>query len=302
MTPHTQKLRVVCISDTHNHSPGEGFTLPKGDVLIHAGDLTNQGSYAELKKAVDWIEKVDFAVKVVVADAAYELKHAEGWRVQPTDTGLCRKLLTENKSFTYLENSSALIEIPDKNVSLRVFGSPYSRDRGRQNWAFQYPDERAEEIWSAILDDTDVLVTHTPPAGHCDTSSHWVEGGCPGLTATIGRVKPLLHVCGHCHEGRGAEMLRWGERPGTVAIVRKWEDPGAGNKKQSLLNLTGSRAGEMPLEVNQETAVVNASIVARSFGRGGMAFNKPIVVDLVVPVLRHREAECSEPDASVRGP
>ncbi|KAK1079402.1 hypothetical protein LTR33_006417 [Friedmanniomyces endolithicus] len=299
MTPRTQKLRIICISDTHNHSPGEGFTLPKGDVLIHAGDLTNQGSYAEIKKAVQWIEKAEFAVKVVVADAAYELKHAEGWRVQASDTELCRKLMMENKSFTYLENSSALIEIPDKNVSLRVFGSPYSPDRGRQNWAFQYPEERAEDIWSAIPDDTDVLVTHTPPAGHCDTSSHWLEGGCPGLLATLESVKPLLHVCGHCHEGRGAEILRWGEHPGTVASVRKWEDPGAGNKKQSLLDLTGSRAGETPLEAGKEMAVVNASMVARSFGRGGMAFNKPIVVDLVVPVLRHKEAECPEPGLSV---
>ena len=57
----------MCISDTHNHGPGEGFTLPKGDVLIHAGDLTNQGSYNELKKALDWIGKADYAVKIVVA-------------------------------------------------------------------------------------------------------------------------------------------------------------------------------------------------------------------------------------------
>ncbi len=235
-------------------------------------------------------------------DAAYEWKHAEGWRVQASDTELCRKLLTESESFTYLENSSAFIEIPDKDVSLRVFGSPYSPDRGRQNWAFQYPEERARGIWSSIPDDTDILVTHTPPAGHCDTSSHWTEGGCPGLLATIGRVKPLLHVCGHCHEGRGAKILRWHERPGTVATVRKWEDPGAGNKKQALLDLTGSRPGETLLEAGKETAVVNASIVARSFGRGGMAFNKPIVVDLVVPVLRRSETECSEPDVSVKDP
>ncbi|KAK1816434.1 hypothetical protein LTR12_009213 [Friedmanniomyces endolithicus] len=302
MTPRKQKVRIVCISDTHNHSPGEGFTLPKGDVLIHAGDLTNQGSYAEIKKAVDWIEKADFAVKVVVADAAYEWKHAEGWRVQASDTELCRKLLTESESFTYLENSSAFIEIPDKDVSLRVFGSPYSPDRGRQNWAFQYPEERAEHVWSAIPDDTNILVTHTPPAGHCDASSHWVEGGCPGLSAALERVKPLLHVCGHCHEGRGAKILRWHERPGTVATVRKWEDPGAGNKKQALLDLTGSRPGETLLEAGKETAVVNASIVARSFGRGGMAFNKPIVVDLVVPVLRRSETECSEPNVSVKDP
>ena len=67
MSSNSRKVRFVCISDTHNHSPGEGFTLPKGDVLIHAGDLTNQGSYKELKKAVGWIQKADFAVKIVVA-------------------------------------------------------------------------------------------------------------------------------------------------------------------------------------------------------------------------------------------
>jgi predicted phosphodiesterase len=41
--------------------------LPKGDVLIHAGDLTNQGSYSELKKTVEWLEKADFEAKIVVA-------------------------------------------------------------------------------------------------------------------------------------------------------------------------------------------------------------------------------------------
>ncbi len=60
--------RFVCVSDTHNTSPADGgFKLPKGDVLIHAGDLTKQGTYAELQKTLDWIEKADFEVKIVVA-------------------------------------------------------------------------------------------------------------------------------------------------------------------------------------------------------------------------------------------
>jgi predicted phosphodiesterase len=56
------KTRIVCISDTHNQTP----SLPKGDVLIHAGDLTNQGTFAEMKKTVEWIEKSDFEVRIVV--------------------------------------------------------------------------------------------------------------------------------------------------------------------------------------------------------------------------------------------
>ena len=60
--------RFVCVSDTHNSSPADGgFKLPKGDVLIHAGDLTKQGTYAELQKTLDWIEQADFEVKIVVA-------------------------------------------------------------------------------------------------------------------------------------------------------------------------------------------------------------------------------------------
>lgn len=63
-----RKTRFVCVSDTHNASPTDGaFKLPKGDVLIHAGDLTKQGTLAELNKAFDWIEEADFEVKIVVA-------------------------------------------------------------------------------------------------------------------------------------------------------------------------------------------------------------------------------------------
>lgn len=61
--PRTRKTRIVCISDTHNNTP----KLPPGDVLIHAGDLTNQGSYDELERTVAWLEKTPFEVKIVVA-------------------------------------------------------------------------------------------------------------------------------------------------------------------------------------------------------------------------------------------
>jgi predicted phosphodiesterase len=67
-TPSLRKTRIVCISDTHNASPLTGaFKLPKGDVLIHAGDISNQGSLSELQRTVEWIEKADFEAKIVVA-------------------------------------------------------------------------------------------------------------------------------------------------------------------------------------------------------------------------------------------
>jgi predicted phosphodiesterase len=63
----TRKTRIVFLSDTHNQTP----SLPRGDILIHAGDLTNQGSHAELLKTVGWLERVGregrFEAVVVVA-------------------------------------------------------------------------------------------------------------------------------------------------------------------------------------------------------------------------------------------
>lgn len=270
--------------ECHTHNPP--------DVLIHAGDLTNQGSFKELEKAIAWISNTDFAAKIIVAgnhdlslDPEYSIKHREGWNVVPTDVEACRKLVSSRTTpgLVYLQHEHAVIHLPEKNVTLRVFGSPYSPDRGKQNWAFQYSDDRAASIWSAVPTDIDVLVTHTPPAGYCDTSAHWIHGGCEALTATLAQVRPILHVCGHCHEGRGAAVLSWSDSStkDMATDASGWEDPGAANKKMSLLDLAG-RSGQL-VRPGKQTAVVNASIMAKSFGRGAKAYNKPIVVDLLLP-------------------
>lgn len=68
-----RKTRFVCVSDTHGYTPAEaGFKLPAGDVLIHAGDLTNKGRMSELRKTVDWISKADYEVKIIVAGQSFQ--------------------------------------------------------------------------------------------------------------------------------------------------------------------------------------------------------------------------------------
>lgn len=273
------KVRIVCVSDSHNHAPGQGYTLPPGDILIHAGDLTNQGSLAEIQQAVKWLESTNFPVKLVIAgnhdlglDKQYHLKHKVGWTVEADNVDACRSLLRDHSNITYLEHESC--EVAIKGRRLRIYGSPFSIDHGKQNWAFQYTPEYADEIWKAIPEDTDILVTHTPPRSLVDESMHWTLGGCPTLAERLKQIKPLLHVCGHHHEGRGAELVSWS---GDLDQSRSaWVDPGVGNKKQSLLTIS------MPAQ--SRTAVVNASIVKHSFKRGqAKQFNKPIVVDLVWP-------------------
>ncbi|KAL2195098.1 Metallo-dependent phosphatase-like protein [Corynascus similis CBS 632.67] len=318
----TARTRIVCISDTHNST----VKLPKGDVLIHAGDLTNQGSYSELSKAVQWLEKADFEAKIVISgnhditlDPDFYAKHGSSFHNQcPQNAAECQSLLTSSRTITYLRNNSATIRLerPDgPRTTFTVFGSPYSPQYG--TWAFMYPrpgqDSSAAKLWAAIPHNTDILVTHTPPYGHRDDSF-----GCEELRQALARVRPRLHVCGHVHQGRGAERVRWDTgnlRTGdgmTAAelSVEQWEDPNPDptSAKISLVDLT-RRGGKRPLDFNdpesasqdsstgqttrmsregrKETCVVNCAIVATSWPHtGGKRLNKPIVVDLDLPVWR----------------
>lgn len=56
-------IRVVCVSDTHTNT----VNLPPGDLLIHAGDLTNAGTVEEIQKQLDWLAAQPHREKVVVA-------------------------------------------------------------------------------------------------------------------------------------------------------------------------------------------------------------------------------------------
>jgi Icc-related predicted phosphoesterase len=278
-----QKVRVVCISDTHNASPGEGYTLPRGDILIHAGDLTNNGQPSEIRKALAWLQKAEYEHKIVVA-GNHDISLDEHFPNQHEEAAELREMIKADDNITYLEHQSTIVEI--KGMKIKFFGSPYSPASAEKQWAFQYPANQAEQLWSSIPTDTTILITHAPPAGHLDTSAHWTRGGCPALPNALSQMKPLLHVCGHCHEGRGGQVVCWNDEAEAEHGVTEWQDPGSGNKKQSLFDLTASRGdGDgVALQLGKETAIVNASIVAKSYGRGVKAFNKPIVVDIELPV------------------
>lgn len=292
----TRKVRIVCVSDTHNQTP----KLPAGDVLIHAGDLTNQGSAAELKRTVEWLEKSDFQAKIVVAgnlpgtylsnvrmftadvhcdcsrvtcanqldmdagnhdttlDPPFFHSHANKWKWPgPQDPEACRRLLLSSPSVTYLQHEAATIYLPRTRTCLRVFGSPYSP--GRRGWAFQYWGEgEAEEIWgTGEMDGVDVMVTHSPAYGCLDGTEEG-SAGCGALKERLASVRPAMHVCGHIHGGRGVERVRWRGEEGEMDVevtgaenadaesdlsrlvesVEHWTDPGAGNKKISLVDAT----------------------------------------------------------------
>lgn len=109
-------------------------------------------------------------------------------------------------------------------------------------WAFGYEAGEARHIWDRIPLDSDIIVTHTPPKYHCDEAKDRRAAGCEALREALWRVRPLLAICGHVHEARGVERVRWDLGASNIKFkeqgVVRWEDPGKENKKISLVDLS----------------------------------------------------------------
>ncbi|KAI0378469.1 Metallo-dependent phosphatase [Hypomontagnella monticulosa] len=254
----TRRTRFVCISDTHNCT----VKLPKGDVLIHCGDLTNQGSFSELSKQVAWLEGAEFECKLVIAgnhdltlDPEFFKQYGNYFHNNtPQNPDDCRNLLTQSKFLIYLQHSGRTIKLTSPSgprTTFTVFGSPYVPSCGK--WAFQYPrsdSAAAEKIWNDIPLDTDILITHGPARTHRDESRR-EAAGCESLRQAMWRVRPRIALCGHIHEGRGVERVRWDlsnkfVRYKEMESTYQWQDPGLGNEKNCLVDLT-AKSG-MPLD------------------------------------------------------
>ncbi|RHZ49107.1 metallophosphatase domain-containing protein [Aspergillus thermomutatus] len=248
-----RKTRFVCVSDTHGYTPSEaGFKLPAGDILIHAGDLTNQGSLSELRKTIEWISEADYEVKIVVCDTSFYAKYGSTFHNQhPESSEQCIEVVRAGSpSILFLQHQSALVRLTRADgpkTTFKVFGSPYSQFIG--NWAFGYESADAAALWGQIPLDADIVVTHSPPHSHCDSLSTGELVGCKALRQALSKVRPLLAVCGHVHHARGYERVKWSSPSSSNVGPEQTEHqamrgvlPPLGSKKQSLVDLTGKRA------------------------------------------------------------
>lgn len=264
----TRRVRIVCVSDTHNQTP----KLPAGDLLIHAGDLTNQGTFSELQKAIDWLRDTAFQVRIVVGGnhditcdiPFYQQYGAYFHNKQMEDPHRCIALLQSDPSIVYLNHESKQVRISHENGScslIKVFGSPYSPARGL--WAFGYAPEHASQLWDQIPLDSDIVVTHTPAKFHRDECSIRGAGGCEGLRQALWRVRPRLFVCGHIHEAFGVEAVTWDLSCPNVKCkeksVRYWNDAHPDSKKQFTVDLSSRHR---PIALQNDGSAGNLVAVA----------------------------------------
>ena len=184
--------RIVCLSDTHNCN--EQIAIPDGDILIHSGDATINGSDQEVVEFIYWFASLPHRRKIFVAGN-------HDWLFE-VDNRHARRLLSET-NIVYLQDSSTVTE------GLNIYGSPWQPRFF--DWAFNL--NRGPEMvekWKLIPEDIDILITHGPPNGILDLVPRkgWDENaGCEELRkkvediAKLGRLK--LHIFGHIHCGYG---------------------------------------------------------------------------------------------------
>ncbi|XP_056640978.1 UPF0046 protein T07D4.2 [Diorhabda sublineata] len=217
------KIRFVCMSDTHSLIRNIIYDIPDGDIFIHAGDFTKCGQKEEVIQFNEWLGSLPHRYKIVIAgnhELSFDKKfksefklnnrekrhnHTEKDEIKNygnTKDDILDSVNTQNIQ-EYLTNCIYLEDCGVELYGIKLYGSPWQPEFG--NWAFNL--KRGEEClskWKNIPDDVDILITHTPPLGHGDLVCSGIRAGCVELLNTVQqRVQPKYHVFGHIHEGYG---------------------------------------------------------------------------------------------------
>ncbi|KAH3884570.1 metallophosphoesterase MPPED2-like [Dreissena polymorpha] len=207
------RVRFVCISDTHTEWEQSGIHIPDGDILLHAGDMTMSGQKNELEIVKKYLDSLPHKHKVVIAgnhDLSFDHKFMvnriknnyytfdhKDFQMYLKKCGVrCTRDLFND---IYLEDSMVKI------YGINIYGSPWTPGSGF--WGFQCcRGAQLMSKWNMVPNSTDVLLTHMPPLGYGDNIREIFQKhvGCVDLLKTVQtRVKPAYHVYGHIHEGYG---------------------------------------------------------------------------------------------------
>lgn len=187
-------IKIVCISDTHMQL--SKVKIPKGDILIHAGDLTYRGDFEELSQELDELALHRSKFKhIVIVPGNHD------WMAE-RDPDLMEQMC-QARGIILLNHESMQIE------GLKFFGSGYTPEFCK--WALNVPrGEPLRQKWAMIPDDTDVLITHGPPKDILDLVPRpkGFRAGCQDLYNRIQQLSNLkLHVFGHLHMNHAVVKL-----------------------------------------------------------------------------------------------
>lgn len=147
-------------------------------MLIHAGDLSWNGTEEEIANFIEWFGALNYRYKIFIAGNHDDCLDGAGIEEMPHDC-------------YYLCNSG--IEIED----VKIWGIPFFLS-DEIHWADLYPEKIAR-----IPQQTDILVSHCPPFGILDKSAFGANMGNEDLRKQVEIINPRYHLFGHIHEAYG---------------------------------------------------------------------------------------------------
>lgn len=167
---------------------------------MHAGDLCGRGSEAEALDFLDWFSDQEYDHLVMIAG-----NHDWIFQKKPVEMAKACK----DRGIVLLNDSGIILKSMTKSYNIKVWGSPVQP--WFHDWAFnRMRGSDIKKHWDLIPDDTEILITHGPPAGILDVTTY-VDGtpkervGCHDLMDKLAKTQVKLHVFGHIHEARGVE-------------------------------------------------------------------------------------------------
>lgn len=191
-------MRITFISDTHGKHELLTNQLPGGNVLVHAGDISEMGREHEVRKFLKWFDSISwYDYKIFIAGN-------HDWLFQHQDRRMIDVILKNyGDNITYLQDEYVDI------WGIKFYGSPWTPYFN--NWAFNLTrnGDQLRDVWQKIPENTDVLITHGPPyqiLDYTDNSPHPV--GCERLQSRVLQVKPIIHTFGHIHESYGEKKFQ----------------------------------------------------------------------------------------------
>ncbi len=184
-------MKLLLFSDVHRNRDYCEQIVAKSvevDVVVGAGDF---GSFRTgIVKTISWLKKISTPT-VLVPGNAESFEELQSASVQWPSAIALHGSSVELKDTIFFGIGGG--------VPITPFGS----------WSYDFSEEEAEEL---LMDCPmgSVLVSHSPPYGMLDCSSHGKHLGSTAVRKTVEDKSPKLVVCGHIHES-GGKMLRFGD-------------------------------------------------------------------------------------------
>lgn len=234
------KVRILILSDTHDLNLTElasgkagGKPLPKVDVVLHCGDLTENGGLRNYEKVIRGLSVIDAELRLVIAgnhdislDRDFMKQQSGNIDEHNKAMELWKGQFARGHGVTFLEEGTHTFSLSN-GAAFTVYATPFTPQYGVSAFQYVSGEDRfnlADQTpaWAINNSTTtsivpafpavDIVMSHGPPKyilDDCDNGK--TTAGCEHLRRAICRAKPRLHCFGHAHASWGARRILWYE-------------------------------------------------------------------------------------------